>query len=202
MYVLKFFGAAAFAALVAMPASALVVQSQSGIMTKNGQRFDFAFTGLPASNGTGGMVTISSGPATKGGPADAGFDLDGVGVGKKNELFHVGAEGSLLGRYTCSGPKGQVIPGFTMNGKADCVFSLVIDLGAAQLDNLLLDGIVNLAVSFGRGVGHFGDGDQLNVSLSYEEMAPVPLPATGILLAGGLAGLGFAARRRRGKANA
>ena len=187
---------AAVVAILAAPVSALVVQSQSGIMTSEGQDFAFDFSGLARSNGTGGRVVISSGPATKAAAIDDGFDLDGIGDFGAHEFFTVFADDLSLGTYDCAGKHGTTIPGFTMNGEADCIVSLEIPVAADALDGVIGGGAMTLAVNFASGVGHFGDGDQLNVSLSYEEIAPIPLPATGLMLLGALAAVGAIARRR------
>jgi hypothetical protein len=187
---------AAAIGIFAVPASALVVQSQSGIMTSEGQDFAFDFAGLARSNGTGGKATISSGPATTAQSIDDGFDLDGVGDTADYEYFTVFADDLSLGTYDCAGKHGTTIPGFTMNGEADCIFSLEIPVAVDALDSVIGDGAMTLAVNFASGVGHFGDGDRLDVSLSYEELAPIPLPATGLMLLGSLVAVGAIARRR------
>lgn len=200
------FSAAAVSVLCAVPAAALTVHSQSAVMTKSGQNFDFSFTNLAASDGTGGMLVISSGAATKGSKRDAGFDLDGKGAGKKGEFFKLKVEGESLGRYSCGGRgKSISIPGYKMNGDADCKFSLGIALSGSDLDEALADGTFDLSVAFGWGVDHFREGDMLKVALKYTEAvipdapAPVPLPAAGLLLVGGLGAMGAVSRRRKSK---
>lgn len=197
MSVTKTVFAAAVAAMVSMPASALVMQSQSGIMIEDGQRFSFDFTDLPTGYAGNGKINIASGPATTGTPEDDGFDLDGVGIGGMREFFEVFADGWSLGKYTCGGGVGKKLAGTSMNGPADCEFSFDLALGDGDWTSFLADGILSLVVDFGSGVGHFGDGDQLNVGISYDEVVPAPLPATGLMLLGGLGAVGFVARRRR-----
>jgi hypothetical protein len=211
---------AASSALTSMPASGLVVHSQSGIMTASGQDFAFDFAGLGPSDGTGGTVTVASGPATKAAKIDDGFDLDGAGNTAEQEYFTVFADDLSLGSYDCAGRHGTTIPRYTLNGEADCIFSLAIPLAPGDLDRAIGDGAMRLAVNFARGVGDFGDGDQLNVSLAYDELmipagpeevpddvryddvVPTPLPATGLLLLGGLGIVGAIARRRKAKSQA
>ncbi|MEM6824828.1 MAG: hypothetical protein AAF566_06935 [Pseudomonadota bacterium] len=193
-------GAAAAIAMLAMPASALVVQHKSAVMTEPGQDFYFDFKGLAPSDDDGARIVIYSGPATTGSPADAGFDLDGAGAGGDKEFFKVVAGGTNLGRYTCGGPVGKTISHQSMNGQADCEFKLVINLDGDEFNNLLDGDHLPLWVKMARGVGSFGDGDQLNVKLKYNEVIPAPLPATGLLLLGGLAAVGAAARRRKAQA--
>ncbi len=199
MRILTILAAASASALMSVPASALVL-SQSDVMTTNGQNFAFNFSGLLPSDGTGAVITIASGPATTGSADDDGFDLDGVGDGRHSEYMAVSAEGTHLGKYSCGGGIGTSIPGFTMNGPADCMFSLDIALDGATFDSLISDGVLSLLVDFGWGVGDFHDGDQLNVSLAYNEVVPAPLPAAGLMLMGGLAGLGALSRRRKTRA--
>lgn len=193
--------AAVTVAMMAVPASALVVQSQSDVMTKKGQKFSFDLGSLSAYGGTGAVLSISSGPATTGAAEDDGFDIDGKGRGRRKEFMSVFVNGTRLGKFSCGG-KGETISGYTMNGSADCVFSLDIALDDETLAALMSDGTLALKIKFGRGVGHFGDGDQLNVSLRYDDVVPAPLPATGLMLLGGLAGMGAIARRRKAKARA
>lgn len=192
--------AAVAAVLVAGSASALVVQSQSGVMTRDGQDFRFDFATLAPGNGTGAVLTIASGPSTTGSALDDGFDIDGRGIGGANEFFSVSADGTDLGAYSCGGRSGQSIPGFSMNGNADCRFSLDLALGPAEFAEKIADGVVSVLVAFSRGVGHFGDGDRLDVTLRYDDVVPAPLPAAGLMLVGALGALGVAARRRRSKA--
>ena len=205
MRIKSILAAAVTAALFAVPASALVVHSDSGVMTKTGQKFRFKMADLGPSDGTGGMLVISSGAATTGKARDAGFDIDGKGIGKKKEFFAVKANGMKLGKFSCGGKRGQSIDGYSMNGNADCEFSLGIMLNEEQMAAILADGKLKLKVRFGRGVDHFGDGDQLNVALKYnefkyDEVVPAPLPAAGLLLLGGLGAMGAVARRRKSRA--
>lgn len=204
------------------PVSALVVQSDFGIMTRSGQNFDFNFTGLPASDGTGATITLWSGLATQGTSADNGFDIDGQGSSGANEFVRVRVDDYGFGVHSCGGT-GQLIENYTLNGNADCEFSFGIAIAGDVFDNILADSKALLQVNFGSGVGHFGDGDRINVRLSYNEfvdtpdvpgvpdddtpvvdndpvndpgVVPTPLPATGLLLLGGLAAIGATRRRK------
>lgn len=185
---------AAFAALALSGAAqaATFTKSQTQILEIDGQDLTFTFAGLLPSDGTGGTLTIASG-INEAKPGS----FDGLDINQSNEFFALSIEGTSFGNFNCTGAGGHIrIAG--ANNDSDCDFSLPIALSAAQLGHFLADGILTASIDFSAAVGAFapGERDQVNVSLSYETPpAPVPLPATGLLL---LAGLGtIAARRRR-----
>ncbi len=193
--------AAVAASMLAVPASAAVV-SQSGIVDANGDRLAFNFDNLaPADPTEGATITISSGIATNGSAADAGIDLDGEGHKGFAEFFNVYVDGGNFGRFTCGGGSGIRLKNQSSNGAADCIFTLRINLNPGQLGEALADGLLNLVVRFGAGVGHHNDGDQLNVSLAYTpaQVVAAPLPASAGMLLGALGLAGIAARRRKSK---
>ncbi len=169
--------------------AATVTESQTQILESDGQDLTFTFAGLAPSDGTGGTLTVASGINE----ANPGR-FDGLDLNEGNEFFEVLIEGTSFGNFNCSGVGGNTaIPG--SDGDNDCDFSLPIALSGTQLDEFLADGVLTASITFSAAVGAFapGERDQVNLSLSYEALAPVPLPASGLLL---LAGLGAMAARR------
>lgn len=192
--------AAAAAIMMAVPASAAVVQSQTRILDSNGDTLRYRFDAIGPTTGYG-KLTIRTGAATTGSAADAGIDLDGEGYAGGQESFRIWLEGGLFGEYTCGGRADGMKLDHTHNGAADCEFELNIWLKPNQMAEIVADGIFTFAIRFGAGVGHHGDGDELIADFRYypEQVVAAPLPASAALLLGGLGLAGFASRRRKSK---
>jgi hypothetical protein len=188
--------AVAFSMLSVEANAAPIVQSQTQILTVNGQDMNFLFNALPAGDGSGGTITIASGASTLGGIA--GLDLSGA-FPLEDENFEVTFDGGAQGSFSCGGPSNN---GSTaISGAADnsfnfnnCVFSLQFLLSGANLASLLGDSSLTIGVLFGDDVSTFGDGDEVIVTVSYNS---VPEPGTFALLGLGLGLAGFGASRRR-----
>lgn len=185
-------GAVVVMGLTAGAASALTT-TQTQILTTHGQTMTFNFTGLAPSDGSGGTITIASGLATAATPDENGLDLDD----SKFEFFDVYFDGVLQGGFNCAGGVATAIAGCTSNGPGDNIFSLALSLSGSALQSLIADGSVAVRLVFSGLVDEFGDGDEVKVSLTYNPVAAVPLPAALPLLASGLGALGFAGWRRR-----
>ena len=174
----------------------------SETLTSQGQDMQFLFTGLGASNGTGATLTLATtGTGRRG---TLGFDLSGAFPGE-DEYFTVSFEGASQGSYSCGGSSSNgstAISGATDNSfnYNDCVFSLELAIAAADFDSLIADGTFDLGVDFGAHVSTFGHRDVLSATLSYADIAdiaPVPLPASGLLLLAGLGGVAALKRRKK-----
>ena len=149
------------------------------------------FSGLGPSDGTGGTLTI------------AGQDLDLGNDAGLRETMSVSIDGVDLGIWLC-GPSTapapyNLIPGAV--GNNFCDFTLTLAIGGAELDNILADGSASILLAFGPFVNVYATS-QAQITLSYADgvqgpsPAPVPLPASGLLLAGAFAALSYARRRR------
>ncbi|ABD54050.1 VPLPA-CTERM sorting domain-containing protein [Jannaschia sp. CCS1] len=175
--------------------AAPVTLTQSGTLTSNGQDFIFDFLALPTVVSSA-SVTIAS--SISGGTE--GLDLSGS-FSRENEFFSLTFDGAAGGSFSCGGPSSNgstAIPGATDNSRAfnDCVFSL--DVVLTDL-SVFADGAFSLGVNFGNDVSTFNQNDQFTATLTYDNVAAVPLPASVGFMLLGLAGLGtVAARRRRG----
>lgn len=195
--------AAAAVAIMGLPAAAAVVQSSTRVLTEDGQRLGFEFHNIEQYAGTGAYFTISTGAASTGAAdgSDAGLDLDGEGQGGRFEFMNVSVDGLQLGRYACGNSRFTDISSFTMNGPADCQFSMRFDFSAGDFLELAQGGLEFL-LNFGAGVGAFNDGDEITVALNLDTTPPIaqaPLPASALLLLGGIGAAGFAGRRRKTK---
>lgn len=143
------------------------------------------------------------------------FDLE-AGETKHIDLFHIWTNERHINR---DDKKPQVInAAFSFDGVGGGVLSGVT-AGSSYLYGLFQGGYVNwhnpLELAFGHGEklilslsnekfnwGLFGThpgykhGAKVKLSVTYE-VAPVPLPASALLLLGGVAGLGLMRRRRK-----
>jgi hypothetical protein len=195
--------AAAAAAIIGLPASAAVIQSSTRVLEEDGGRLGFEFHNIEQYAGTGAYFTISTGSATTGAAdgSDDGLDLDGEGRGGRFEFMKVSVDGWHLGKYSCGTARTKHIAGATMNGPADCQFSLRFDFKPGDFAEIAENGL-EFILNFGAGVGAFDDGDEITVALNLDSTPPIaqaPLPASALLLLGGLGAAGFASRRRKNK---
>lgn len=164
-------------------------------LTEDGEDLFFTFDGLPDPAGPAN-ITIASG----GSLFIPGIDLSGS-FEFDEEYFEATVDGTSLGFYSCGGPSSvgaTVIPGTEGQTEVfDCEFSLPLSLTQEMTDDTLSDGRTVIGVLFGPGVASFYDQDEVVVTLSYETVAPIPLPASMPLLGVGLGGLALVRRRHR-----
>ncbi len=169
----------------AAPVSLTDMQEQ----TTAGQDFTFVFDSLAASDGNGGTLVLrAQGDYENGGLNTNEFldwDAEGVvgatGVGNFNGLVGNGGPFDIVEIFQ---PLGNIL------------FQRTYNLSGAELDSLLADSMVQIDVDLDDGVGLFQPPNFVEFTLNYNSAAQViPLPATGLMLLGGLAGLGFVRRK-------
>jgi len=161
--------------------SALLVPTATGSIADD---VTFSFTGLSNSDGAGGTLAI------------IGRDMD-LGNDPREHMV-VTLDAVNLGQWVCDSTPvapAQFIPGAV--GANFCDFSLTLSIGSVDLDTILADGAATLQLAFGPFV-NVNPGSQLHATLSYADapLAPVPIPAGGLLLATGVAAFAVARRKR------
>lgn len=145
----------------------------------------FTFSGLGMSDGGGGTLEI------------IGQDMDLGNDARENMVINL--DSLNLGQWVCSSgasAPAQFIPGAT--GANFCNFSLTLSISGADLENILSDSDADLLIAFGSFV-NVNPRSQLQATLSYSNapLAPVPLPAGGLLLVSGIAAFAWTRRRSR-----
>lgn len=170
-------------------------RSQTRTLTEDGQDLFFTFDFLPDPAGPA-TVTIAS----AGSLLIRGIDLSG-NAGFDGKYFEATVDGTSLGLYSCGGPStvgATVIPGTeNFEDVFDCEFALPLELTQEATDEALSNERTVIGVLFGPGVQAFGERDEVEVTLSYETTAPIPLPASLPLLGAGFGGFALLWRRRR-----
>lgn len=177
------------AGIAAQPAQALsVTQQQLDVMTQDADTLTWTFSGLPLSDGSGGLLRLFTGVSQNFPGVFDGLDLGG----DTNEFFTLFVEGTNVGQFTCTGSPGTPLPGNTGGGNDcdfDVSFNFLTDFGL-NLAPLVADGSLTVEAVFGPEVSHFDERDELFAELSY---TAVPTPA----LLPGLMGLGLGVWRKR-----
>lgn len=137
------------------------------------------------------------------------YDLTGP-----TEYFSVSADGIDLGNVYCDG-EGQVDasllaqcsdtrgdppqfdplnPVFYMSGVNEVIFSRILNLDS--LKSIVGDGEIAFSFAFSENVGAY---QTALISISLKEIAPIPLPASAVLLLSGLASLAVGSRFLTGR---
>jgi hypothetical protein len=207
----KTFAAAVAATFIGASAqAATVLESVTQTMTQDGEELVFDFTGLPTPALSSVFVTIGS--SGNMGDADSGFDLRNTAP-RVAEFFQVSFDGVLQpGNWSCTSVTDAAANGTTSISTSGnwmaatgsnefCFFSLILEIDGPTFNSFAQDGALSVAVDFADSVNgtsgdNANDAKHLTASLSYE-IAPVPLPASGLLLLAAIGG-GLALRRRKG----
>lgn len=184
-------GAMALAALAGAALAAPVSVDDQQTQTVGGQDFNFSFSGLTASDGTGGTLVLhAAGDYT--GAASETLDWTAEGI--------VGA--SNVGGFAVDGSGGTGGPfdfANVIQPLGNIEWQRTYVLSGAELDALLADLVVNVFVDLSAEVGLFQPPNFVKVSLNYNSapVAAVPLPAGLPLLLGAFGLLGASRLRRK-----
>ncbi|MBQ0841290.1 MAG: hypothetical protein KBT88_16025 [Gammaproteobacteria bacterium] len=150
----------------------------SQLQTVTGQNFTHNLNG-PASNGSGGVLTVT----TRG---------DFYEGGQFNESYDVSIDGITLGAGISFDTTGAYdVTTTTFN---DHTFSMNFLLSGAQMSLIMQDLLAVVLVDFGSGMNVFNAAFGSTVSLNYNSVSAVPVPAALFMLAPAL--LGFFGFRR------
>lgn len=173
--------------------AAPVELSASASQTVAGQDFTFSFTGLAASDGTGGTFVLAARGDYAGGTGETlSWSMDGG-------TFAGGPVGGYTPAYTCDGTGvGGPFDSCTTFGSDDILWQRTYSISASVLNALLADAAISLFVDLDSAVNRIGPASGVEVSIRYESpMAAVPVAGTLALLGLGLAAAGTARRRDR-----
>ncbi len=199
--ILKTLGAAALFGLVASAAQAVPVtvsdlQLQADKTVP--QTFTFDFTGLAASDGTGGTFTITARGDYGAQSSEyliwtAESAIDGLTSEKIGICSNAGV---------CTGSPDSVT---VFLNDADYQFTKTYTISGAELTALLADGAISVSVLQGPSVNspNVKAPPFVEISFSYNTgVSAVPLPAALPLFLSGVGGIGFLARRRKNRSEA
>lgn len=168
---------------------------------------------LAATAGAAQAATINFGPSSAGGSGPV-INFNGLAApttisGDATIFFSVQGDLNYYTEYVDISLDGFSLGRVFDNNTGNDPFNVPGDIGSYSLKSasatianadfagLIADGLLNLSFDFSGGVNCCGTVRSLSGTISYEEAAPVPLPATAGLLGLGLAGFG-AIRRRKG----
>lgn len=169
--------------------SALVTLNDTQTQTVSSQDFNFNFSGLASSDGTGGTFVLHAQGDYDGLVTETlGWDIDG--------LLSESAVGGFVGGAGGVGGPFDFVNVFQSLGNIE--FQRTYAISAAVLDAILADGMLNIFVNLADDVGLFQPPNFVEVTLSYNSgVSEVPVPAALFMFAPAL--LGFLGLRRRTK---
>jgi hypothetical protein len=142
------------------------------------------FSGLVAPTGITGDATIT-------------FTVNGD-LNSSSEYIDINLDGFSLGRVFDNNSANDAFDFAGDSGnqsQSDLTGSATIS--NAVMAGLIADGLLNLSFSFSNSVDCCGSVNKLVGTISYADIAPVPLPASLPFLLAGLGGFGIAARRKK-----
>lgn len=180
--------------------SALISVTDMANQTVSGENFNFSFGGLGPSDGTGGTFVLRAAGDYDGRDDEVlSWDIEGLtGAAAVGGFCSTGITSvcSSAGGATTAGGQGGVFDSVILGQALGQIeWTRTYSLGGALLDSILADGVIDLFIDLNDNVGLFNPPNFVEVTFEYNTSS-VPAPASLVLLAIGLLGLGFAGKKR------
>ncbi len=187
-------------AAIALSATAAHAATYSGMeaITGPNQVISFSET-VVAPMGAGSLTVVLNGDFSDGPPPVFDIETAVMTLDTAGSVRLRNNGGAVIDNNTVAGL--SLASGVATNFSFDNVeLTFNLDLTAGLMSSILGDNNFSLSFTTGSGVDISSRPDFISYSLDYAEVAPIPLPAAGFLLLGGLGAFGAMRRRKKNAA--